>query len=65
MLGFDVILSEDNDVGNNVCFKQSQPIQENGRIDTSCHGKVKNVFVRKKISPYYLKVCEIEIYGKL
>uniref|UniRef100_A0A8W8KVM6 Uncharacterized protein n=1 Tax=Magallana gigas TaxID=29159 RepID=A0A8W8KVM6_MAGGI len=62
MLGFDVVLSEDNDVGNNVCFKQTQPIQENGRIDTSCHGKVKNVFVRKKISPYYLNVCEIEIY---
>lgn len=63
MFGFDVVLSEDNDVGNNACFKQTQPIKDNGRIDTSCHGKVKNVFVRKKISPYYLNVCEIEIYG--
>ena len=66
MEGFDVLLSTSSIRKGNVCYDNTEngKISESGEIDTSCHGRAKNVFVRKKNSPHYLNICEIEIYGK-
>lgn len=64
MQGFEIVMSNTSDVGSNVCYNQTQLFSDNGRIDTSCRGLAKNVFVRKRLPPYFLSICEIEIYGK-
>ncbi|XP_062594515.1 uncharacterized protein LOC134255930, partial [Saccostrea cucullata] len=63
MDGFDIVLSETEHVGaGTVCYTQSEEIAETGRIDTSCRGRATTVFIRKKYPPYFLFICEVEIY---
>lgn len=66
MEGFDVLLSTSSIRKGNVCYDNTQngKISDLGKIDTSCHGKAKNVFIRHKKRPSYLNICEIEVYGK-
>ncbi|XP_078317952.1 uncharacterized protein LOC111119360 isoform X3 [Crassostrea virginica] len=64
MEGFDVLLSTSSIRKGNVCYDNTQngKISDLGKIDTSCHGKAKNVFIRHKKRPSYLNICEIEVY---
>jgi hypothetical protein len=64
MQGFEIVLSDTKDVGNNVCYEHTNPVSNSGRINTSCQGTAKNVFVRKRFPPYFLTICEVEVYGK-